>query len=136
MDTELSPTRRRLLAGLATVGAAALGGCVTTGLSLRTDGVDASNVFESVSLSESWTANKAVASVKLTESATTERNVRELAVVDSDGSSVWSDTVAAGQTNVSDVRLPVGEPATLTATDNTGAFVESVTVSVGGSSFP
>lgn len=135
MDTEPSHSRRRLLAGLGTAAVAALGGCVTSGLSMRTEGVDDSDVFESVSLSESWTANEAVGKVKLTERATTEANVRTLAVIDSEGDSVWSDTVSPGQTAVSDARFPVG-PATLVAADNSDAFVGSVSVTVDGSSLP
>ncbi|SFR32789.1 hypothetical protein [Halogeometricum limi] len=138
MDTEDSPsyTRRRLLAGLTAVGLTTLGGCVSTGLSLRTDGLSDSDVFESVSLSESWTANRAVGTVSLTDTATTEHSVRELAVIDSEGSSVWNSPIAPGQTSVSDARFPVGKPARLVAADNSGAFVEEVGVTVSGSSFP
>ncbi|MDS0297307.1 hypothetical protein NDI76_00940 [Halogeometricum sp. S1BR25-6] len=133
---EGSHTRRRLLAGLSAVGVASLGGCVTTDLSLSADGVGESDVFDSLSLSESWTANKAVVKVTLTDAATTERNVRKVAVIDSEGSSVWTDTVDPGQTSVSGARFPVGQTATLTASDNDDAFVDSVSVTLNGSSLP
>lgn len=138
MDTgDSSPTtRRRLLKAIPAVGAASVAGCVTTGLSLRTDGVDGSGVFESVSLSESWTASVATASVTLTEAATVDSDVRELAVVDGTGTDVWTDTVEPTQTSVSGARFPVGETATLAAADNSGAFVERVSVTVSGSSVP
>ncbi|ELZ30882.1 hypothetical protein C474_10486 [Halogeometricum pallidum JCM 14848] len=131
-----SHTRRRLLAGLSAVGVAALGGCVTTGLSLSADGVDESEVFDSLSLSESWTANKAVVKVTLTDTATTQQNVRKVAIIDAKGSSVWSDTVDPGQTSVSGARFPVGQTATLAASDHNDAFVDSVSVTLSGSSIP
>lgn len=131
-----SHTRRRLLAGLSAVGVASLGGCVTTDLSLSADGVGESDVFDSLSLSESWTANKAVVKVTLTDAATTQQNVRKLAIIDAEGSSVWSDTVNPGQTNVGGARFPVGRTAMLTASDNNDAFVDSVSVTLSGSSIP
>ncbi|MDS0296001.1 hypothetical protein [Halogeometricum luteum] len=133
---EGSHTRRRLLAGLSAVGVASLGGCVTTGLSLSADGVDESGVFDSLSLSESWTANKAVVKVTLTDAATTRQNVRKVAVIDGEGSSVWTDTVDPGQTSVTGARFPVNQTATLTASDNDDAFVDSVSVTLNGSSIP
>lgn len=136
MDTDASATRRRLLAALATVGIGTFGGCVRTGLTMRTDGVDGSEVFESVSLSESWTANKAVGTVTLTEDAATDASVRELAVIGSDGEDAWNGQLQPGQTSVTDARFPVGETAALVAANGSGTYVDSVTVTVGGSSFP
>lgn len=127
-------SRRRLLVG-GSVALAATSGCLTTGIRVQAD-LSGSEVFESVSLMESWSANRATGKLTLTDAATTELNVRDLAVVDSSGSSVWSGTVVPAQTSISNVALPVGQPAVLAAANASGEFVERVEVRVVGNSFP
>jgi hypothetical protein len=128
--------RRRFLAALASVGSLGLGGCVTTGLSLETENVDSSPVFETVSLSETWTANSAVASVALHRDAVLERSVAELSVIAADGESVWAGTLDPGQTSVGQVQLPVNTSATVYAVNASGAVVDGVDVAVRGSRLP
>ncbi|WP_233203929.1 hypothetical protein [Halegenticoccus soli] len=128
--------RRRLLAGAAAAASVGFGGCLTTGLRASVDGLSGSNVFEDVSLAESWATTRTTAKVTLTRRATRAVGVRELAVVSSSGSEVWTGSVVAGQTSVSDVVFPVGSPATLTAADYDGAFVDAVTVTVDGRTIP
>ncbi|MFC4359804.1 hypothetical protein ACFO0N_17810 [Halobium salinum] len=136
MSPDDPPTlsRRRLLAGSA-VALAATSGCVTTGMQVQGD-LSGSNVFESVSLMESWTANQATAKLALTDTATTELNVRRLAVIDSQGSSVWTGAVEPAQTSVSNVMLPVGSPVTLAAANASGEFVDRVEITVVGDTVP
>lgn len=133
---ETSVSRRRYLAGGVTAFCVGSAGCVTTGLRLETDGVESSDIFDSVSLSESWTASNATATVKITEEAAKEANVRELSVVGPDGSSVWAGTVEPGQTSVSNVLLPAGKSATIVAADGSKRYVDDVTVQVTGSTIP
>lgn len=95
-----------------------------------------SEVFTDVSLMESWTANQATAKLTLTDRATTELNVRRLAVVNASGSSVWTGTVEPTQTSISNVMLPVGKPATLAAANASGEFVEGVEITVAGDRLP
>ncbi|SEO59234.1 hypothetical protein SAMN04487948_103391 [Halogranum amylolyticum] len=132
--TDLS--RRHYLAGGVAALSVGTAGCVTTGLRLETEDVESSDVFDSVSLSESWTASTATAKVKLTESGAKESNVRGLTTVASDGSSTWAGTVDAGQTSVSNVLLPVGESATIVAANGSKEFVGEVSVRVVGSTVP
>lgn len=127
-------SRRRLLAGSA-VALATTSGCVTTGMRVQGD-LGGSEVFADVSLMESWTANQATAKLTLTDRATTELNVRRLAVVNASGSSVWTGTVEPTQTSISNVMLPVGKPATLAAANASGEFVEGVGITVAGDRLP
>jgi hypothetical protein len=127
-------SRRRLLAGGA-LATATTSGCITTGIDVRSD-LSESGVFRSITLMESWTANQATATVTLTERATREANVRELAVIDPSGSSVWTGKVQPAQTSVSNVMLPVGGSVTLAAADASGKFVEQVTITVAGKKWP
>jgi hypothetical protein len=133
---QVTVSRRAYLAGGVTALSAGAAGCMTTGLQLETDGVDASEIFDSFSLSESWTASNATAVVTLTQRAARTANVRELSVVAADGSSIWSGDVEPGQTSVSNVLLPTGEAATVVAADGSENFVDAVTVRVAGSTVP
>ena len=125
-------SRRRFVLGTGAAVLAATSGCVTTDLSVRSEGIGDSDVFADVSLLESWTANQASTKVTLTKAATTDRNVRNLAVVNARGSSVWSGPVEATQTSVSNVTFPVGAPSTLSATNGNEEYVDSIEVRVVG----
>jgi hypothetical protein len=127
-------SRRRLLTGGA-LAIAATSGCVTTGMDVRGD-LSESGVFRSVSLMETWSVNQATATVRLTDRATRAIGVREVAVIDASGSSVWTGKVQPAQTTLSNVMLPVGRPVTLAAADASGSFVEEVTLTVGGEDWP
>lgn len=134
--TEQSMSRRSYLASGVAALCVGTAGCVTTGLRLETEGVDSSDIFESISLSESWTASNATATVTLTEAAAKEASIRELGVVDAKGSSVWAGAVDPGQKSVSNVLLPIKESATVVAANASKEFVDEVTVRVVGSTIP
>ncbi|MFB6136666.1 MAG: hypothetical protein ABEJ04_07885 [Halobacteriaceae archaeon] len=135
--TDSACSRRRLLGGAAAVAAGALGGCVTTDLSVSAPGVGDSAVFESFSLvdSMSWGAPRARVTATLRPAATTERGVRRLTVVTESGSAYWSGAVDAGQSSET-VSVPVGSPVTLFAENADHETVGRQRVSVRGRSVP
>lgn len=135
-DDGCTRSRRQYLTGAAVAVAVGTAGCVSTNLRVESNGVDGSSVFDAVSLAESWATGNATATVTLTESATKEKNVRTVTVIDSKGGSVWSGSLDPGQTSVSNVRIPVGKSATLVAADESGKFVDEIAVRVSGSSIP
>lgn len=135
-DEAAGVSRRRYLAsGLAAV-AVGTAGCVTTGLRIESEGVESSDVFDSISLSESWTASNATVTVNLTERAAKQGNVRKVSVVSASGSSVWAGTVDPGQTSISNALLPVGETATLVAVNGSDEYIDDISVRIVGSSIP
>lgn len=121
-----------MLAGAAAVGSVALAGCVTTDLRASAPGIEDSEVFESVRTVGSWAQKRVTLKLSLTDAATTDLGVRELAVIDAAGSSFWTGTVEPGATSVSHVVAPVGEPVSVTAADYNGKFVEAIEVTVEG----
>lgn len=127
-------TRRAVLAGIATA-SVGLAGCITVGPGVEAD-LSGSTVFESVSVSEPWVNGQVEASVSLTREATRSLAVRELAVTAQSGSGVWSGAVDPTQTSVSGVLFPQTGVSTLAAADNSGKFVEAVTVRVTGRRIP
>lgn len=131
-DSRLS---RRAVLGSSALLLTATSGCVTTGLSVKA-GLSNSKVFKNVSLMESWTSNEAATKVTLTDQATMKFDVRNVAVIDSSGSSVWTGTVDAAQTSISNVMVPIGKPATLAASDGSYKFVEKMPIRISGNSFP
>lgn len=131
-DSHLS--RRAVLGGTALL-LTTTSGCVSTGLSVDA-GLSDSKVFKDVSLMESWTSNRAATKVTLTKQATMKFGVRNVSVIDASGSSVWTGTVDAAQTSLSNVMVPVGKPATLAASDGSYKFVEKIPIKISGSSFP
>lgn len=126
MDTTGATTRRRLLAGLAGGGALGLAGCVTLSPSLDETFPD-SQVFESVKASEPWSGQRIRTGITLTERATTELNVRAIAIIDKNGYQYLRPTVSGGQTSVT-TYLPMGHRVTLAAVDHLDRTVERVTV--------
>lgn len=134
-DVDDTHSRRQYLAGAAVAVTVGTAGCISTGLRVEAN-VDESSVFDAVSLAESWATGNATATVTLTESATKEKNVRAVAVIDATGTSVWSSTLDPGQRSVSNVRIPVGNPSTLVAADESGKFVDEIAVRVSGSPIP
>lgn len=127
-------SRRAVLAGIATA-SVGLAGCITVDPRVETD-LSGSAVFEGVSVSEPWVNGQVEASVSLTPEATRSMAVRELAVTSQSGSGVWSGTVDPTQTSVSGVLFPQRGDSTLAAADNSGKFVEAVTVRVTGTRVP
>lgn len=135
----MSPSRRRVVVGTAGLAASALGstalaGCVTVSPRIEAD-LSGSEVFASISATESWAASRTTATVGLTPQATRSGGVRELVVV-SDGSTVTTVEVDTGQTNVSNVSFPATGTASLLAIDGDGAPVAEVTVRVTGRVVP
>ncbi|WP_129114178.1 hypothetical protein [Halegenticoccus tardaugens] len=135
-DDRRRASRRRILAGVGTVATVGLGGCLRTGLRASVDGLADSNVFEDVSPSGSVATARTTAKVTLTSAAATRVGVRELSVTSTGGSEIWTGSVAPGQTSVGGVVFPVGKPARLSAANYDGAFVEGVTVTIGGRAVP
>jgi hypothetical protein len=137
MDHDPSPSRRRLLAGVAAVGTTALAGCVTTELSVDAPDVDGSPVFESFSVTNGvvWAGDSARVKATLTDAATTDRKVRELSVITASGGEAWTGTVSGGQTSVT-MQLPVGKRLTVHAFDASANPVDAQSLRVGGDSFP
>ncbi|MFC7153973.1 hypothetical protein ACFQPA_00700 [Halomarina halobia] len=130
-------SRRRLLRTLAGTVAVASAGCVTTGLSVRAEGVSESNVFSSFSSksSLSWGGNRAWVSASLTDAATTRGKVRTLTVVPKGGTAFWTGTLSGGETSAT-MSVPVGKPVTVNAIDATDALVDSVRLLVRGTPVP
>ncbi|MCT9094396.1 hypothetical protein, partial [Haloarchaeobius sp. HME9146] len=78
-------SRRRLVGGLAAVGLPLLGGCLTTDLSVDAPAIQQSEVFASVSRTESWATSSTRVDVTLTRQATRTLGVAKLVVI-ADGS--------------------------------------------------
>ena len=137
MDRDQVPSRRQFLAGAAAVGATALAGCVTTGLSVSAPNVDDSPVFESFSVASDvvWASDAAQVSATLSETATTDEKVRELSAITSSGSEAWAGTVVGGQTSVT-MHLPVETDLTVYAFTSTATPVDSQPVRIAGNRFP
>lgn len=127
-------SRRAVLAGVATA-PLGLAGCITVSPTVEAD-LSGSAVFEDVSVSEPWVNGLLEATVSLRPGATREQSVRELAVTTESGSRLWAGDVSPTQTSVSSVLLPEQGTATLAAADNTGKFVEALTVRVSGTRIP
>lgn len=135
----MRPSRRRVLAGAAGLGASvfgstALAGCVTVTPRIEAD-LSGSDVFARVSATESWAAGRTTASIGLTPRATRSVGVRELVVV-SGGSTVATVEVDTGQTSVSNLSFPASGTASLLAVDSDGAPLEEVSVRVRGRVVP
>ncbi len=126
---------RRAVLGSTALLLTATSGCVSTGLSVKA-GLSNSKVFKDVSLMESWSSNRAAIKVTLTKQATVKFNVRNISVINASGSSVWTGTVDAAQTSLSNVMVPVGKQATLAAADGSYKFVEKIPITVTGNTFP
>lgn len=129
------PTRRALLGAAATLGAAALGGCLTLSPGIDAAGLADSAVFESLTVREPWGSNRVAVKVRLTPSATTDLGVRGLSVISSSGSKFDAQTVASGQTTQTLFFPPEGR-STLAATDYDGQTVETLRVTVTGRRVP
>ena len=123
-------SRRKLLCATAGIGIAGLSGCLTLNPKASISGLDDSRVFEKVSVSESWSRGRVVASVSLTPTATTKIGVRGLTVISPSGTEFDTAEVGSGQTKQS-IFFPMGK-STLTAVDFYGKTVESVGVTVRG----
>jgi hypothetical protein len=123
---ERRPTRRRVLAGLASASLVGLGGCVELSPSLNETFED-SAVFEKISASERWAGFRLRVGVTLTERATGDLNVRGLIVVDGNGYEYLQTPVDSGQTSVV-TYLPMDQEVTVAAVDNRDRTVEQVTV--------
>ena len=136
-DGQSRPSRRRVLAGLAAVGASTLGGCVTTGLSVSAPNVDGSPVFESFSIANGvlWANDAARVSATLTDRATTTEKVRELTAITSSGSEAWSGTVVGGQTSVT-MFLPANTDLTVHAFTSSASPVDAQPLRVSGNRLP
>ncbi|GAA0199801.1 hypothetical protein ACFFQF_00605 [Haladaptatus pallidirubidus] len=123
-------SRRKFLGATVGAGIGGLSGCLTLNPNVSVSGLADSQIFEKVSVSDSWASGRVVASVSLTPTATTESGVRDLTVISSSGTEFDTAAVRSGQTKKS-IFLPVGK-STLTAVDFDGKTVESVEVTVRG----
>ncbi|MFD1514759.1 hypothetical protein [Halomarina rubra] len=130
-------SRRRFLTGTAALGATALAGCVTTGLSVSAPNVGDSPVFDSFSVANGvvWADDAARVSATLTEAATTSEKVRELSAITASGSESWAGTVTGGQTSVT-MHLPVGTDLTVHAFTSSADPVDAQPLRIEGDSFP
>lgn len=137
MDRDYAPSRRRVLAGVAALGATSFGGCVTTGFSADAPDVEGSPVFASFSVKNDvgWGDDKVEVSASLTDRATTDLKVRKLSVVSGSGSEVWSGTVTGGTTSAT-MFMNVGVPQTVHAFTSTDSPVDDQSVTIDGNSFP
>jgi hypothetical protein len=131
--------RRGLLRAGAGAGASALavglGGCLTRHPRVRTDGVDASNVFEDVTVDESLVGKRAALSVSLEPGATTEIGVRRIVSISQGGSNYHAVSVESGQTSLQ-LYVPARQRVQVTATDNNGKTVATVSVRLTGETLP
>ncbi|WP_224337500.1 hypothetical protein [Haloprofundus halobius] len=110
-------------------------GCLTVQPTVTPQAGD-SSVFESVSTTDQWGTSSVQASVTLTPAATTEEGVTKLTVITESGSSFYTTTVDAGQTDVS-VPLPTGQTTQIYAVNTVnGTVVARQNVTVGGSTYP
>ncbi|XVH32411.1 hypothetical protein ACNS7O_04290 [Haloferacaceae archaeon DSL9] len=122
-------TRRRVLAGLSTIGLGGLAGCLTLSPTVSAD-LSGSSIFESVSTGVPWARGNLPVSVTLAPEATTDSNVRGIFVADESGVDYESRAVTIGQTSET-IYMPYDQRVTLGAVDYNGATVETVEVTVG-----
>ncbi len=129
-EGEARRSRRAFLGAAAAAGLVGTSGCLTLDPKVSVSGIDDSEVFEKVSVSEPWASGRVSASVSLTPEATTRYGVRKLTVISSSGSEFDTGTVQSGQSSKK-VFVPVGK-STLSAVDFDGKTVDTVSVKVSG----
>ncbi|WP_267640840.1 hypothetical protein [Haloarchaeobius amylolyticus] len=127
-------SRRHLAGVLATAALPVLGGCLTTGLSVSTDGVAQSKVFTGVSRTESWATSSTRVDVSLTERATRKLGVSKLVVL-TDGSGYDAATLQPHATTAT-LAMPTTGSVAILATDGSGTVVDRIPVTVTGTRLP
>ncbi|WP_435359534.1 hypothetical protein [Haloarchaeobius sp. DFWS5] len=127
-------TRRRVCGLVALAGLSGLGGCLTTDIGVETPGIESSDVFESVTRTESWATSTTRVDVTLTTQATRDLGVAELVVM-KDGSDFYTTELKPTATAAT-VVLPTTGTATVVAVDGLGSVVAEQEMSVTGGRFP
>jgi hypothetical protein len=111
----MRPTARQQgLMAVLVIGLLALGGCLTYNPSVTTE-TTTSNVFETVSVNESWASGRIRATAHLTSSPAA-GNVTQITVIGENGKSFSTSPVDPGQTSVL-IMLPPNQHVTLVASD-------------------
>ena len=111
----------------------AFGGCLTLDPAVTANTND-SAVFESVSVSESWSSQRVRASVSLATNPA--GNVTQITVVAEDGTTFSVVNTDPGQTSVV-LELPANRNATLVAADTVnGTTIEKLNVTASGNELP
>lgn len=112
----------------------AFGGCLTLGPTVTAD-TNESAVFESVSVSESWSSQRVRAKATLA-STPAAGNVTQITVVTANGKTFSTINTDPGQTSVV-LELPANRNATLVASDTVnGTTIEKLNVTTGGNTIP
>ena len=127
----MCPTiRRQVLVTVLVIGLLALGGCLTYNPSVSME-TTTSNVFETVSVNESWASGRIRATAHLTSSPVA-GNVTQITVIGENGKSFSTSSVDPGQTSVL-LRLPPNQHVTLVASDTiNGTTLATLNVTTSG----
>lgn len=121
---------RRVLVVAMVVCGLVVGGCLTLDPSISANTND-SAVFESLSVSESWSSQRVRAQATLASSPAA-GNVTQITVVTASGTSYSTITLDPGQTSAV-LEIPANQNATLVASDAVNATtIEKLNVTTGG----
>lgn len=127
------PSRGRVLLVAMVVCGLAFGGCLTLD-PVVTANTNDSAVFESVSVSESWSSQRVRASASLATNPV--GNVTQITVVAEDSTTFSVVNTDPGQTSVV-LELPANRNATLVAADTVnGTTIEKLNVTASGNELP
>lgn len=127
------PSRGRVLLVAMVVCSLAFGGCLTLDPAVTANTND-SAVFESVSVSESWSSQRVRASASLATNPA--GNVTQITVVAEDSTTFSVVNTDPGQTSVV-LELPANRNATLVAADTVnGTTIEKLNVTASGNELP